>query len=239
MARPPLVAGGAEAFADLAAGTIAGEINRAVRQRGTCALMLAGGSTPAPVYARLSSDDHAALVPWEKVIVYFGDERCVPPDDPASNYAMARRALLDRLAEPPAKVHRMPGEAADRDRAAADYAALLPGRVDVLLLGMGPDGHTASLFPGMGALGEHEKRVVAVQAPRPPRWRLTITPPVIQAARAVIVLVSGAGKAAMVARVLEGGDGAELLPARLARDALWIVDEGAASALNPRGRKYP
>jgi 6-phosphogluconolactonase len=195
--------------------------------------MLAGGSTPEPAYRRLASADLAPPVAWSAVSIYFGDERCVPPEDPESNYGMVKRVLLDALAAPPAAVHRMRGEDPDPARAAAAYAALLPEHVDVLVLGMGADGHTASLFPGSPALAEERRRVMAVTGPKPPARRLTITPPVIRAARAIIVLVAGAEKAAVAARVLgPEGAGADL-PAALARHGIWILDRAAGMRSQP------
>lgn len=236
MIIPPLVADDRRSFAELGAGIIAGEIARSVGERGSCALMLAGGSTPRTIYERLAAG-REEQISWSKVSVYFGDERCVPPDDPQSNYAMARGSLLNSIVPAGAQVHRMRGEAADPDGAATDYDSLLPGRIDVLVLGMGTDGHIASLFPGQPAAHETIRRVVAVKSPRPPACRLTITPPVIMNARSVIVLVSGPDKAAMVARVLGSDDRDESIPASLARHARWILDPGAASGLSAPGRK--
>lgn len=197
--------------------------------------MLAGGGTPRPVYERLSSLGMADRVAWDRVAIFFGDERCVPPDNAASNYRMVRRSLFDRLSVAPAEVHRMRCEDADREGAAAAYAALLPPRIDVLLLGMGPDGHIASLFPGSPALREAERRVVPVQGSKPSPWRLSITPPVIRGARSIIVLVTGAGKASMVVRAVTGREKPEAVPASLARRGVWILDRGAASALPAGG----
>jgi 6-phosphogluconolactonase len=137
---------------------------------------------------------------------------------------------------PSANVHPMDGGRADRDGAARDYEKVLPARIDVLLLGMGPDGHTASLFPGSPALNETERRVVAVTAPKPPAERLTITPPVIAAAINVVVLVTGAEKAGMVAKVLDGAATPAELPVWLARGGTWILDAPAASGLKDGGR---
>jgi 6-phosphogluconolactonase len=167
------------------------------------------------------------------VEVYFGDERAVPPTDPASNYRMAREALLDRVGLPPERVHRMEADDLDLEAAAARYAALLPDPLDVLVLGMGQDGHTASLFPVSPALRESARKVVPARAPVPPIERLTITPPVIAAARRVAVIVAGAVKAPVVARVLRGPWRPEELPAQLARHGTWLLDRAAASALEP------
>jgi 6-phosphogluconolactonase len=168
------------------------------------------------------------------VEIYFGDERAAPPTDPASNYRMAREALLDRVGLPPERVHRMEADAPDLEAAAARYAALLPDRLDVLVLGMGPDGHTASLFPRSPALRETEKRVVPATSPVPPVHRLTITPPVIAAARRVAVITAGASKAPVVAEALRGPWRPDELPAQLAREGTWLIDRAAAAGLAPR-----
>jgi 6-phosphogluconolactonase len=200
----------------------AAELARRLRDGGS--VSLAGGSTPRPAYELLAAEPG---VRWERVTVYFGDERAVAPDDARSNYRMAREALLDRLATAP-RVYRMEGETADLEAAARRYEQDLPDRLDVLVLGMGADGHTASLFPGSPALRERRRRVVPVEAPADPPRRLTITPPVIAAARQVIVIVSGGDKADAVARALEGDLNEDAVPAALAREGLWLLDRAAA-----------
>jgi 6-phosphogluconolactonase len=232
---PEVVVLDSASFGGQAARRIATEIRRILRSRDRCSLALSGGETPRPVYRCL-----AAELPepesWRRVEVYFADERCVPPDDAASNYRMVRETLLDLLPAAPAGLHRMEGERSDRDGAARAYEALLPGRLDLLILGLGPDGHIASLFPGSPSLAESRRRVLAVTAPKPPPERLTITPPVIRAARLTIGLVAGAGKAEALARVLDGPDDLERTPGRLARGGLWLVDAAAAGRLQARQR---
>jgi 6-phosphogluconolactonase len=218
-------------LADAAAEWIAATLRASLRERGRCALALSGGRTPQPVYERLADEPLAALIRWPDVDVFFGDERAVPPDDPASNYGMARAALLARVAIPPTCVHRMEAERADRDAAAREYARGLPPQLDILLLGMGPDGHTASLFPGSPALDERERLVVPVTGPTAPAERLTITPPVIAAARHVAVLAAGAEKAATVARALQSPERPRELPVQLARRGVWFLDRAAAAHL--------
>jgi 6-phosphogluconolactonase len=203
-------------------------VSRAIAGRGKCALCLAGGRTPEPVYRELAS---GSGIDWSRVEVYFGDERAVPPDHPDSNYHMVHRALLSRVPVPPGQVHRMQAEGADRDAAALDYERRLPPRLDVLFLGMGHDGHTASLFPGSAALDERQRRVVAVIGAKPPAARLTITPPVIAAARSVAVIATGDDKAAMVARALEGPLDPKAIPVQLARRGAWFLDHAAAALL--------
>jgi 6-phosphogluconolactonase len=204
------------------------EVSRAIAGRGKCALCLAGGRTPEPVYRTLAS---GSAIDWSSVEVYFGDERAVPPDHPDSNYHMVHRALLSRVPVPSGQIHRMQAERADRDAAALDYERLLPTRLDVLFLGMGRDGHTASLFPGSAALDERQRRVVAVIGAKPPAGRLTITPPVIAAARSVAVIATGDDKAAMVARALQGQLDPKAVPVQLARRGAWFLDGGAAALL--------
>jgi len=199
--------------------------------RGRCAIALSGGETPRPVYAALAAPDVTTHVDWNRVDVFFGDERVVPPDDPASNYRMAMDALLSRVPIPKAHIHRMEAEHADLDAAATAYDGQLPAALDMLVLGIGADGHTASLFPGSPALGERHRRVVVVDSPKPPRRRMTITPPVIAAARHVAVLVTGSEKAAAVARALDDATPASAIPAVLARHGVWFLDRAAAARL--------
>jgi 6-phosphogluconolactonase len=219
------------ALVEAAADWIAAAIEDAVRERGRCAVAVAGGSTPRPVYERLAREPYRSRLPWQAVDLFFGDERAVPPDDPASNYRMVSLALLERLPTGPGRVHRMEGERADADAAARDYERLLPETLDLLLLGTGPDGHTASLFPGSPALDEQQRRVVAVTGTKPPPRRLTVTPPVIRSARRIAVLAIGAEKAAVVARALQGPLLPYDLPVQLALRGVWFLDREAAALL--------
>lgn len=207
---------------------IATAIRSAVAARGRCDLALAGGSTPKRAYELLARHE----LPWAALHCWFGDERCVPHDHPDSNYAMARAALFDRVALPAANVHRVEAECPDREQTARAYDAALPARLDLLVLGVGPDGHTASLFPGSPALLETKRRVVAVVGSKPPPHRLTITPLVIAAARSVLVLASGAEKAAAIRRALSDPEvSPSECPARLLRDANWLLDRAAAAEI--------
>ncbi len=234
----------AEAGARAAAEEIGAAATRAVAAHGAFTLALAGGSTPRRLYALLAdaSAPFRGRIPWDRTHVFFGDERPVPPDHPDSNYRMAREALLDHVAV--ASVHRIRGE----DPAAADaYEAELrrffgvppggePPRLDVVLLGLGPDGHTASLFPGTAAVDETVRWVVSPFVARLGTRRTTLTLPILNRARAVVFVVSGAGKATALARVLAPTPGAEPLPAARVRpdgEAVWIFDDDAASALDP------
>ena len=175
--------------------------------------------------------------------VFFSDERCVPPRDTRSNYNMARAALLDHVAIPAENIHRMRGE--DPPEAAAEaYAAELrnalgdDGRLDLVLLGLGQDAHTASLFPGLAAVTEKQRTVMASYVEFVGMWRLTLTPPTINAARRVAFLVSGADKAEIMRRVLQGPRQPVVLPAQAVRPAerpaSWLIDAGAAAKLKRR-----
>jgi 6-phosphogluconolactonase len=221
------------AFASSAARRLVAEIRRVLETRERCSLALSGGSTPKVVYEGLAAE-LPDREPWSRIDVFFGDERCVPPGDPASNYRMAREALLGRVPIEPSQVHRMEGERADHDEAARAYAAILPQRLDLLVLGLGVDGHTASLFPGAPALAESHRRVIAVSAPSSPRERLTITPPVIRDARLTIGLVAGTAKAGALARVIDGPYTPDRTPGQLARAGLWIADSAGAARLEAR-----
>ncbi|HUJ75765.1 MAG TPA: 6-phosphogluconolactonase [bacterium] len=240
------------AVAQAASGHLDAWARQAVQERGRFVLALAGGSTPRAAYQAWASQGR---VDWSKGLLVFGDERCVPPDHPQSNHRMVQEALLAHLPRQP-RVLRMPGEAADRAAAAQDYAAQLQialgagaqgaasrlpdGRLDMALLGMGEDGHTASLFPGQPALHEAERLCLAVRAPVGPAaeatpWRLTLTLPVLRGARQVLFLVCGRDKAAVVQRVLHGPLEPESLPAQFFLrdgrvDSTLLLDEAAASA---------
>jgi len=232
------VAANAEALAELAAAEIGRAAVRAAEARGLAALALAGGLTPRSAYRRLAEPGEHEGVPWEKVLFFFGDERCVPPDHPDSNARMVRAALLARLPIPAANVFRMAGEDPDPERAAAGYEAELKRelgpepRLDLVLLGMGADGHVASLFPGSPALEERHRLVSATTGGPPQPRRLTLTLPAINAARAVLFLVSGGEKAGLVAELLAGGR--QEAPAARVKpegEVHWLLDREAASRI--------
>jgi len=210
-------------------------------------VMLAGGSTPAGLYRLLAQTPDCEKVDWSRTFIYFGDERCVPPDHPDSNYRMARETLLDHVPLPPANIFRMAGEL-EPEVAAATYQRDLRQvfgltgygrpRFDLILLGMGADGHTASLFPGSIALAERRRSVVATAVPagvHPAVRRITVTFPVLNAGWEVLFLVAGANKAEAVRAVLTGPPPAEPLPARRVRPRrgtlTWLLDEAAAGGL--------
>jgi len=226
----PVVVRPAPGLWSAAAAWFATHLANAVEARGRCGVALAGGSTPQPLYALLAGWPFPFT--WDRIDVFFGDERAVPPDHPDSNYGAAYRSWLQLM--PPERVHRMEAERSDRDMAAREYERILPERLDVLLLGIGSDGHTASLFPGNAALRERVRRVVPVTGPKPPPDRLTITPLVIQEARHVAMLVTGANKSAVVRRALEGPWEPDQVPAQLARRGTWFLDAEAGSLLRMR-----
>ncbi len=220
------VATGSATVAGLAAEKILEAIRATLAERPRCSVALAGGTTPKAAYEIISKSEPALLA---RIDFYFGDERCVAADDPDSNYRMARAALGAA-----ATLHRIEGEKKDRDAAARAYEKLLPAALDVVILGIGEDGHTASLFPGSPALDEKTRRVVAVSgAPKPPPERITISPVAIESARKVIVIASGAGKAGPVQQALAGDWNPRKTPAQLARRGLWVLD-AAAAALTSR-----
>jgi 6-phosphogluconolactonase len=214
----------AAALPAVGARWIAERAASAATARGRFDVALSGGSTPRPIYEALAGMD----LPWRQVHIWFADERCVPPDHPDSNYRMARLALLDHV---PAEIHRIEGER-DPDAVAADYAAALPDVLDAILLGMGEDLHTASLAPGVDWSRPTGKKVLHVTGfPKPPPDRITITPDVIAAARALLVAVTGAGKAAQVALALTGSPDPKHYPIHVARRATWLLDRAAAAQI--------
>ncbi|MFQ3678957.1 MAG: 6-phosphogluconolactonase [Pseudanabaenaceae cyanobacterium] len=205
---------------------IAQELSQeAIAARGRFAVVLAGGSTPKPVYETLATLN----LPWDKWHVFWGDERYVPPTDSQSNAGMARAAWLDRVPIPAANIHPIPTDEADPVVAAARYEQTLrawDGPLDLVWLGMGDDGHTASLFPHTAALAETQKWVTVGYKGEEPR--ITLTYPVLLAARQVVFLVEGAKKAPALQAVLGEGD-PDTYPARRFRDhALWLCDRQAA-----------
>jgi 6-phosphogluconolactonase len=216
-------------FAQLSAQRISEALSRAISADGAASLALAGGTTPRAAYEALAK---ISGIDWARVNVYFGDERAVPATHPDSNFQMAQTALFERVALPPRNIHRMHADEADQDAAARAYDADLPEHLSLMILGIGEDGHTASLFPGSPALSERTRRVLPVSGPKPPPQRLSVTPPVIEAARLCIVLATGASKAEPVRRALSGALDVQNTPSCLARGGLWLLDEAAAALLD-------
>lgn len=228
--------------AEAAARELVAAFSDSLADHGTFRVALSGGSTPRLLFDRLAGNAFRPLVDWARVRVFFVDERCVPPGDGRSNYRLAKEHLLDPLRVPPENVFRMRGEEEPR-RAAEEYEALLEGefepdgppRFDYVLLGLGTDSHTASLFPGTEALGETSRRAVENYVPKLGEWRLTLTLPVLNAARRAVFLAVGKEKSDAVASVVRAELGRADLPASLVRpdrgSLIWILDEEAAARL--------
>jgi 6-phosphogluconolactonase len=215
-------------------------VRAVLTERDFAHVALAGGSTPRAVNAVLTAPPRRDAVDWSRVVFWFGDERCVPPDDPESNYRMSRETLFDPLGIDAARVHRMRGED-DPTAAAADYDVVLRRelgerpRLDLIMLGMGPDGHTASLFPGTVAGIAEDKSCVAHYVPKLDRWRITLTPRAINDARNVMIAAGGAEKADALHEVLLGPRDTDAYPSQLVHphdgELRWFVDAAAASRL--------
>lgn len=242
--RRALMEAGAAAFVAAA--------RAAIVAHGRFVTALSGGSTPRALFELLASARFASMVNWARVEVCWGDERAVPPDAEASNYRMARQALLDHVPIPPSQVHRIRSEEPPMV-AAARYERTLrtlfatpegpprpvPGaRFDLVLLGMGDNGHTASLFPGLQAVREVERWVVAESVAEVGMWRITLTPVVLNGAAEVLFLVSGRDKASMLRRVLDGPVRPDTYPAQIVAPhhgrLRWLVDADAAAELEER-----
>lgn len=222
--------------------------NQAVSERGRFTIALSGGSTPKSLYNLLATNARTTL-PWEKMFFFWGDERHVPPTDPESNYHMAYDAMLSKVPVPPGNVFRFASENADAAAAAEAYEKTLRKffqlapdgipRFDLILLGMGPDGHTASLFPGTAALQERTRLAVANWVEKMKTNRLTLTLPLLNAAHCVAFLVSGTDKAGVLRSVIEENVPGEQYPAKLVQPKngrlIWFLDRAAASALRSKG----
>ncbi len=210
----------------------------AIGARGRFVVALAGGSTPKATYALFTQPPYCDAIDWDAVAFYFGDERCVPPDDDQSNYKMALETFLGPMGIADEAVHRMHGED-DPQQAALAYRREIAETLgeepvfDLVMLGMGPDGHTASLFPGEDPLTEDEERVRAVYAASHNQWRLTLTPSLLNATRALAFAVTGAEKAKTLAAVREGPRDPLRYPAQIICPPdesifVWLVDRAAA-----------
>jgi 6-phosphogluconolactonase len=217
-------------FALYSARFIAEAAHTAIADRGVFRLGLSGGHTPRPVHEALAE---IGDLPWEKIQITFGDERCVPPDDAESNYRMARESLLDRVRIPAGNVFRIRGEI-DSEVAALEYEAQLSAfaarfgearyRHDLLILGLGEDGHTASLFPGSPALAEAARNVIPATGPKPPPQRITMTFPLINASRHIVFLVNDASKQPVIDEILAGSSSYPAARARPAEGNLtWLL----------------
>lgn len=234
----------AEALSLAAAELFAAEARQAVQARGRFTVALAGGSTPRRTYELLAQDPFRELVPWEKTHIFWGDERCVSGDDPRSNALMARQELLDHVPIPPGQVHPMLCDRSHKQAAVA-YETLLRDffpegqlRFDLVLLGLGENGHTASLFPGTAVLDEQQRWVAEISVVEEEIHRLTLTAAAINQAALVVFLVSGTSKASMLRNVLKEAQDSHRIPARLIKPVdgglLWLVDRDAARQLRQR-----
>jgi 6-phosphogluconolactonase len=238
---------GDDSLAAAAADRVAAIVSETVARRNGCAMVLSGGSTPRALYGRLARPPHRYAPWWQRVDLFWSDERAVPPDHAESNYRMARETLIDPLSLAEARVHRMRGEAADLGRAADQYEQELRSVVidssggmpvlDLVLLGLGTDGHTASLFPGSPALHVADRAVTVTDVPGIGR-RLTLTFPALLAARAILVLVSGSAKAPAVDATFHAALDPDRWPAQRLREGgtrvVWLLDRAVA----PR-KDYP
>ena len=228
-------------LATATATQIAQDIIRAIEERGNCCIALSGGQTPRPVYHNLSKAAFGASIDWSKVQIFFVDERMVPPSDPASNFGMVQQELLSHIKIPTQNVHRIQGEL-DAMQAGEMYDKELriafPNAVpqfDLILLGVGEEGHTASLFPGSAALHETERYAVANFVAVQNAWRVTLTLPVINNARKIIFLVSGIAKSQIISALSHAKTGEQILPATMVQPTAgttqWMLDTEAASLL--------
>ena len=231
----------ADALAQAAATLFTETARDAISQRGRCMVCLSGGSTPSRTYALLAQGPLRHLIDWPRLLFYWGDERCVPPEDLNSNYRLAREMLLAKVPVLNENVHRVRTELGP-DLAAEDYALTLNRnaepplrwpRLDLVILGLGEDGHTASLFPAASPPPGLAVFAVEARGAAPPGWRVSLTPEVFNSARRVVFLVQGAGKSAIVARVLYGPYEPESLPAQMIHqtdgEVIWLLDSGAAA----------
>ena len=231
-----------------AAEEFVGQAGQAVGEKGFFTVALSGGSTPRSLYSLLATGDRTPFrkqLAWDKVHFFWGDERHVPPEHPDSNYRMALESMLSKVPVPPENVHRIKAESPSAGKAADEYegtlreffklsAEELP-RFDLVLLGLGPDGHTASLFPGSEALHESRRLVLAPWVEKFHAYRITLTPPILNNASSVIFLVSGQEKAETVQAILQADPLSKRYPAQLICPAqgrlLWLLDQAAASLL--------
>ncbi len=224
--------------------TIVRTVTHFVKENGRCFLALAGGNTPRDIYATLASYSQEIQIPWEGVHLFWGDERTVPPDHPDSNYGMVRDALLNHVTIPEANVHRIKGEI-DPQIAAAEYSQVIretiptnPPRLDLVLLGLGGDGHTASLFPGDETLDEQQEDVMAIFVKKLDTWRITLTYPMLNRAREVILLVAGKSKAEIVKRIHTLHEPTKDYPAAIVSpkngNLHWMLDAEAAESIKFR-----
>jgi 6-phosphogluconolactonase len=239
------ICGDADELTQAAAEEIASSAEAAIASQGRFTIALSGGSTPRPVYRRLAEEPCRGRIHWDRVHVFWGDERHVPPDHPDSNFGMAHDELLSKVPLPPDNIHRVRAEKPDAERAAHEYEWTLRSafnidegqvpRFDLVLMGLGPDGHTASLFPGSDALRERTRLVVAPWVSAQSSFRITMTLPVFNRAACALFVVSGEEKAEALRSVFEGDLQPDRFPAQGVRPdegrLLWFGDRAAARLL--------
>jgi len=223
------------------------EIGQAIQERGLCNMALAGGNTPREVYSTLADDPYRDRVDWDRLHLFWGDERMVPPEHEDSNFRMVKETLLDHVGIPDGNVHRIRGEIVP-EQAAREYAEFLHNhfksdspRFDIILLGIGEDGHTASLFPGTDAVEECKLYTVGVFVPRLDTWRVTLTFPVLNAAREVLFLAAGKSKSDIVQRIISIKQPAKEFPASMVNPEdgtlHWMLDSEAMVLINKNARE--
>lgn len=235
-----------EQFDHAAARYMVQVANEVLTARDRFTIALSGGSTPKRLYGLLALEPYCKQIDWTRAEIFWGDERCVPPDDAESNYHLAYEVMLSKLPIPTSHIHRMPADQSDRVAASVAYEQEMR-RVfgtngvpsfDLIQLGLGPEAHTASLFPHQAALRETERLVMPVSVPKPPPARLTFTPPLLNAAKHILFLVTGAEKADAVQAVLEGEYQPDKYPAQIVRptqgEVTWMLDTAAAGRLHQR-----
>ena len=217
--------------------------SESITTHGRFTLALAGGSTPKKLYGLLASEPYRDQINWALTEIFWSDERCVPPDSEDSNYHLAQEVLLSKVPISAAQIHRMPADADDHDQASLTYIQEIQRifgtngipSFDLLQLGMGPEGHTASLFPHQASLHEQTRLIMPVTVPKPPPPRLTFTPLLLNAAAHILFLVTGQDKADALQAVLEGEYNPDEYPAQIIRptqgEVTWMLDPAAASKL--------
>lgn len=223
-----LISPDSKSWAGLAAEAIGQSISETISARGTCSLMLTGGKVAEKFYSYCAQ---TSALPLKNICFYFGDERCVSPDHAESNYAMAMKTLFAKGVPSGCSIARMAAENPDQEETVRVYERLIPEKIDVLLLGMGGDGHIASLFPGSSTLLQQGRSVVPATGPKAPYQRLTITPSVITSARKVFLLTTGKMKGKILAEALKSESDFMSLPVRLTLSGTWILDAEAGSQL--------
>jgi 6-phosphogluconolactonase len=238
-----------EKLSQSAADYIVRVAREAVADHGNFTIALSGGSTPRKLYGMLAEEPYRSQIAWDKIEIFWCDERCVPPSDPESNYHLAEQVMFSKLSLSPNQIHRMPADETDRDAASLAYTQEMrrvfktegTPRFDLIQLGMGPEAHTASLFPHQASLHEREHLVMPVTVPKPPPPRLTFTLPILNAAHHILFLATGADKAEALAEVLEGPENGEEYPAQNVRptqgEVTWMLDTGIARNLKKSYRQ--